>query len=233
MIIIHYVLKIAHRVPAIFVATALFLLLLGLTVSCLFSFKPLYTIGFERHGVSAATGITSEGLEEVADAFVAYFRSDDEYIEVIVDVYGAERAIFSHKEIIHMRDVKELVNGFRNFGGIALVVLMVYVLAMLYRMRSQAIPILARRLSRSALAIMIAAIVCSVLVAVAFPVLFTIFHLVSFSNDYWLLDPRQDYLVMLFTTNFFLEATGLLIGLIFLECGFLIGVSYALRLRHR
>ena len=219
-----------YRVQAIAVALGIFFVLLGCTVSCLFIFKPLYMIGFERHGVSDATGITGDGLDEVADAFVGYFTSDDEYIVVVVAVYGEDRSLFSEKETIHMRDVKELVDNLRSLSIMSLIGLIGYVIALLFRGRSGAVLILAQRLRKSAFAIVAVAVVFALLAAVAFPALFTLFHLVSFSNDYWLLDPRQDYLVMLFTPNFFLEATGLLIGLIFVECAFLICISYALQL---
>ena len=43
--------------------------------------------------------------------------------------------------------------------------------------------------------------------AIAFPWLFWIFHLVSFSNDLWLLDPRTDYLLIMFPLGFWFDAT--------------------------
>ena len=42
---------------------------------------------------------------------------------------------------------------------------------------------------------------------VGFDYLFYQFHVISFSNDLWLLDPRDNYLTRLFTEGFFLEAT--------------------------
>lgn len=43
--------------------------------------------------------------------------------------------------------------------------------------------------------------------AVAFEQLFLLFHQVSFANDFWQLDPRRDYLVMMFPEGFWLDAT--------------------------
>ena len=154
-------------------------------------------------------------------------------ITVVVDVYGVERSILSHKETVHMRDVKQLVNGFRNVGFAATIMMVAYVISLVIKMRSQAIPILTRRLRKSSLVIIITGLIFGLLVAVAFPFLFTLFHLISFSNDYWLLDPRQDYLVMLFTPNFFLEATGLLVTLILLECVVIISSTYLVRSKNQ
>jgi integral membrane protein (TIGR01906 family) len=33
------------------------------------------------------------------------------------------------------------------------------------------------------------------------------FHLISFANDLWLLDPTKDYLIMLFPQGFWFDAT--------------------------
>jgi integral membrane protein (TIGR01906 family) len=37
--------------------------------------------------------------------------------------------------------------------------------------------------------------------------LFWQFHLISFANDFWLLDPTRDYLVMLFPQGFWYDVT--------------------------
>ncbi len=41
----------------------------------------------------------------------------------------------------------------------------------------------------------------------AFDQLFLQFHLLSFANDFWLLDPTRDYLIMLFPQGFWYDAT--------------------------
>ena len=40
-----------------------------------------------------------------------------------------------------------------------------------------------------------------------FDQLFLQFHLISFTNPFWQLDPTTDYLIMLFPLGFFYEAT--------------------------
>ena len=37
--------------------------------------------------------------------------------------------------------------------------------------------------------------------------MFTQFHFLSFTNDLWMLDPRNDYLIIMFPQQFFFEAT--------------------------
>jgi integral membrane protein (TIGR01906 family) len=47
--------------------------------------------------------------------------------------------------------------------------------------------------------------------------LFYLFHIVSFSNELWLLDPTRDYLIMMFTESFFYDAAIMVIATIIAE----------------
>ena len=49
-----------------------------------------------------------------------------------------------------------------------------------------------------------------ILMVVGFQRIFILFHLVSFNNDLWILDPRRDFLIMMFPTGFFFDATMLI-----------------------
>ena len=47
----------------------------------------------------------------------------------------------------------------------------------------------------------------AVSVLVGFDSLFRKFHVLSFANDFWLLDPRTDHLVQMFPQNFWFDVT--------------------------
>ena len=55
--------------------------------------------------------------------------------------------------------------------------------------------------------------VIGVLSLFGFQRLFLFFHLVSFDNDLWILDPRRDYLIMMFPQGFFFDATLIIVVL--------------------
>jgi integral membrane protein (TIGR01906 family) len=46
-----------------------------------------------------------------------------------------------------------------------------------------------------------------IIVGIAFDFFFTLFHEILFRNDFWLLDPRRDFLVVMFPEQFWFEAT--------------------------
>ena len=45
-----------------------------------------------------------------------------------------------------------------------------------------------------------------------FDQLFYLFHIASFRNEYWMLDPSEDYLIRLFPEPFFYDAALLVFG---------------------
>jgi integral membrane protein (TIGR01906 family) len=54
---------------------------------------------------------------------------------------------------------------------------------------------------------------------------FILFHLVSFSNEYWMLDPTKDYLIRLFPEGFFYDAALFGFGAVILEALLISGVA--------
>jgi integral membrane protein (TIGR01906 family) len=63
---------------------------------------------------------------------------------------------------------------------------------------------------------------------VGFDQLFLAFHLVSFSNDLWQLDPSRDYLIAMFPEGFFLDATLWIVASTVAEAALLAAVPMAL-----
>ena len=104
-----------------------------------------------------------------------------------------------------MRDVKRLIWGVYGVGAASLLYLLVYTAVGLFRQRRDFVPALCRRsLWGSGLTVAIIAMV-GFGSAVGFDSLFRAFHEVSFSNDLWKLDPRRDYLVMMFPQGFWVR----------------------------
>jgi integral membrane protein (TIGR01906 family) len=63
---------------------------------------------------------------------------------------------------------------------------------------------------------------------------FILFHLVSFSNQYWMLDPARDYLIRLFPEGFFYDAALLGYGVVIFAALLIGGIAWGvLRLTGR
>ncbi len=167
----------------------------------------LYTYNWWRNGVPDRTGLPINELDSAADQIKDYFANDAERLDVTVNTSRGQVSLFVEREVLHMIDVKELmrlVASVSIWSGFVLVVCAM--LGFLVR-RGQLFASIARWLRWCALVwgiIVGALIVASI---IDFTWVFTQFHLLSFANDLWQLDPFRHYLLLLFPERFFLEAT--------------------------
>jgi len=166
----------------------------------------LYNYGFEKYGISQATGLSESELEKTAAGLVSYFNSDEEYISLTVIKDGQPFELFNYREIIHLKDVKGLIwlDYWVLLG--TLVYVLAYAGVCLFWRRPKYWRHLARGVvggSGITLGLMLALGLGSLF---GFNSLFWQFHVISFtSNDFWLLDPTRDYLKMLFADGYFYD----------------------------
>ncbi len=167
----------------------------------------LYQYGFEKYGVSRTTGLAEIELEKTAKGLISYFNSDEEYISLTVVKEGEPFELFNQREAVHLKDVKGLIwlDYWVLLGS--LVYTLGYTGASLFWRKRR----YWRRLAWGVvggggvtLTLMLALGLGTLL---GFDQLFLQFHLISFTNPFWQLDPATDYLIMLFPQGFFYDAT--------------------------
>jgi integral membrane protein (TIGR01906 family) len=185
----------------------------------------LYSLLFDRYNVADSTGILVDDLTGVGRQFQDYFGNDAERLEVNARVYGVKQQLLSEREVIHMKDVKQVFNftfRLQEGAGIFLLAMMLGAVT-IYRRNS--LWEISGWFQWGALISILFILVVGLISLVAFGPLFNAFHQLVFTNDFWLLDPRTDYLLMLFPFGFWRDMT-LLIGLAALTEGvalFLLG----------
>ncbi len=194
---------------AIGVAFALLLpvFLIAINVAYITNSDWLYTYNWWRNGVPDRTGLPVSELDSAADQIKDYFANDAERLDVRVKTSRGEVSLFDEREILHMIDVKDLmryVAGFSVWSGVVLLLCATLGLVISHR---NFFASMSRSLRWCALVwgLVIAAVV--VVAIIDFTWIFTQFHLLSFANDLWQLDPFRHYLLLLFPERFFLEAT--------------------------
>ena len=176
------------------------------SVSWAFNDPGVYHRGFQKYGISRTTGITDADLRQVAGDLRGYFNSRQEPLAVVTRVYGTEQAIFKPREVLHMADVKRLV----QWVYVLCLVSGVYLLATTawnLDSRRRFVPRLARRVLWGGCLTLGLVVAVGLFALTGFDSLFLKFHQVSFANDFWLLDPRTDYLLLLFPQGFWFDVT--------------------------
>ena len=187
------------------IAVPVFLVTGGLTWA--FNNIGLYEAGFEKYRIARASGITPGDLRHVALDLRGYFNSGKEPLAVRTRVFGEERDLFNDKEVHHMRDVKRLLWGVYVAFTVSAVCLLSLIAGGYFRERGGYTAKLARRLLWGGALTVGLLVLFGLVAAVGFDALFLLFHRVSFANDFWKLDPRTDYLVLLFPQGFWFDAT--------------------------
>jgi integral membrane protein (TIGR01906 family) len=179
-------------------------LLLTASVSAAVNSPWFYTYGFAKYEVSETTGLDKEQLSMAAHGLVSYFNSDTEPIDVYLVKDGEPFRLFNEREVIHLRDVKGL------FRLVYILLLGTGLYACVYFGQSlfwwrEHRPLAKGLLWGGGLTLALM-VVIGVAAAIDFNWFFRQFHLISFANDFWMLDPATDYLIMLFPQGFWFEA---------------------------
>ena len=166
----------------------------------------LYEYGFEKYAVSQTTGIAGVELEKAATGLISYFNSGEMDISITVIKDGEPFELFNQREVAHLRDVKGLIKlDYWVLLG-TLTYTLSYAGVSLFWRRERYRRQLARGIiggSGITLALML---VMGLGIVLNFDQLFLQFHLLSFTNELWQLDPARDYLIMLFPRGFWCDA---------------------------
>ncbi len=206
------------RLGAVLFALSVPVALIGTNVRYLFGAQWLYDFSINRYNVEAVAGIPRSELLRATRAIRTYLFSDDDYLRIqVADFAGQTGSLFNDREVLHMRDVQQLVQVIFRAQEVAIVVILVYAALRLVLQGRAGLRALARLTWLTMLVFVLAGAAFGVTVALDFDRLFTQFHLLSFANDLWLLDPRRDHLIQMFPFEFWVTATSILIGMTLAE----------------
>jgi integral membrane protein (TIGR01906 family) len=223
-----------HRLPllgaAVF-AIALPLFLILFNTSYITNSEWLYDYGWWRNDIANRTGLPVDQLNRGADQIKDYFNNDEEFLDLRVNYGGTEVSLYKEREILHMVDVKALMQAVFAITRWLGVVLLLLLALGLITLKQDVFPLLLRSLKWSAIGTGAFLVVFGGTAVIDFGWLFTQFHFLSFANDLWLLDPYNDYLIIMFPQQFFFEAT-LFIGLLtIIDFGLITGAARIARNR--
>ena len=178
------------------------ILLLTASIAWAFNSVWLYEYGFEKYNISRVTGLASPELNRAATGLIGYFNSDEDYINLTVIKDSAPFELFNEREVAHLRDVKGLIWLDYRFLLGTLIYVLGYAGVRLWRKDRRQ---LAWNLVYGNGLTMALMLLMGLGALLDFDRLFLQFHLISFANEFWLLDPSRDYLIMLFPQGFWYD----------------------------
>ena len=223
--------RIVQAAGCIFISLALLLGLLCGVVLAVAGNANYMSALFLRHANPAITGVDVQEYPGLAEKITAYLTDGADTFQTTLFVHGQRREAFSEKELLHMRDVRNLFFLCRSIFLISTALTVLLLALTSFRFRNL-LALLARSYIRVSLFIAAMGTVMAVWAVIDFHSLFTLFHHVFFTNDLWLLNPRQDLLLQLMPTAFFADYAAR-IGLCWLLSAALLNLAAILYLKRR
>ena len=166
-----------------------------------------YAQGQSRYAVGRTTEYSLDALRPVNRAIVDFFRSPEVSLPGALGGAGAQPDVFNEREVGHMEDVRDIVWLVGRLELIALGGALAIAAARFAAFRGKAVRWVANRALIGAAATLAVVGAMGALTLVDFGELFLTFHLLSFDNDLWQLDPRRDNLIRFFPFAFWFDAT--------------------------
>lgn len=162
-----------------------------------------YEKQYEKNGTADHIGISQKDLMSATNVVVDYLKGDIENMEIKAEVKGVTREIFDQREKDHMVDVKVLFEILEK-TFITLVILGIILIGINIAIyKKQGIRNVAKAFIPTALCFAIVVVVLGAIFIWNFNWFWTNFHLLIFTNDLWLLDPKISIMINMFPLNFF------------------------------
>ncbi|MBI4289140.1 MAG: TIGR01906 family membrane protein [Chloroflexi bacterium] len=201
--------RIAQTVALVIFIIGIPLLVFSSAVRFVVNDLRLYHNGFLKYDIPSVTGIEINELDRAARELVQYFNSDDDFVRIVLK---SGVSLYNEKEIVHLKDVKDLIQFDYRLQWIALAYVAGYAALALALRRKRALAGLGRAMTYGGGLTLALMGMLGVAMVVAFDRVFIAFHLIGFSNMLWVLDPATDRLIQMFPEGFFFDAALYLAG---------------------
>ena len=158
----------------------------------------IYDYNISAYSIEKRTSLSLEKIKEINLGIRTYFFNEKELLDI---------DIFSNKEILHMKDVKSVMNFIFDISKIFSVVfcILTFVLYSYFRVYIYKLIFYSLSLFLSILVFLGTSFL------LFFQELFIIFHQIAFNNDLWILNPNEDYLLMMYPEDFFRDVAILIL----------------------
>lgn len=209
-------------------------LVIGVILNCVNFFcfyRPFYEREYEKLATAQRMGMSQEDLEKATEALLDYLKGERQDLLVQGVVHGQERQIFNEREIAHMADVKNLYLWAMRIGNCALAVSVLFYLTAWFSHQDKK-SILSGYISGNWILFGLIAVL-GIYAALDFNNFWTNFHHVFFTNDLWLLDPREDLLIQMVPEQFFFDLVMRIVIVSAMVLAVLMFLAYWMRKRYK
>jgi integral membrane protein (TIGR01906 family) len=190
-----------------------------------------YGYSYSQYDAPEVTGVERAELDRATTEIIEYFQSTPSTVLLDIRVREGDsdelQPLFNQREVLHMHDVQYLFRWVFRAHEMIFMYLIAYITGVYLWSRERSMRRLAQQAIVGGTATVALLGVTAVAIVMGFDSLWTQFHLISFSNDLWQLDPASDRLIQMFPEAFWFDAT-LAIGVVSMLIGGVIAVGNVL-----
>lgn len=163
-----------------------------------------YQKEYEKYQVTESLYMDMEDVMEITSYMMDYLIGKEEVLSIETEVEGRTQDFFNEQDRLHMEDVKNLFLGGLKLRTVMLLLAAVLVLFLiLTKADLKKMLTGAYFAALGVFAVLIAGLLVSF--AVDFTASFTVFHEIFFTNDLWMFDPAEDYMIRMLPEGFFYD----------------------------
>lgn len=141
-------------------------------------------------------------LKNLSRELMLYISGKLQFLETNVTIDGVLTEFYSLRSKIHMADVRNLILNFRNVSFVAIAIC-IFSLFKVQKL-DDAINKLKSAYLKTLLFVGILLVALIIFASRDFDLFFTRFHETLFTNDLWLLDPNEDFIICLLPEKVFM-----------------------------
>lgn len=186
----------------------------------------IYEHSVNKYDIADVTGIGNAELIRVYQHWIDYYNYRRDSPQLVVEKLNGERIdILSEKEIIHLQDVRGLLQLDYKLQMITFIIILSAAFIFIWFRDWIFIP---KAIFWGNIIVMALSLGIALLSITNFDRLFLIFHQISFTNQFWVLDPSRDYLIMMYPSGFFYDIALFGFSLVIFESVVLAGLTFCL-----
>ncbi len=163
-----------------------------------------YEREYKKYGVTKSLRMDLDDVMDVTEYMMDYLIGKEETLSFETVVDGTYQDFFNGQDRLHMADVRNLFLGGLRLMRILLVVFLAIVLVLRLKKKAE-VPVFCKAYGIAMGISILAAVFLGVAFSVDFTKCFTIFHHLFFTNDLWLFDPAEDYMIRMLPEGFFFD----------------------------
>ena len=180
-----------------------FMLFFAFYLVCFIDKDGLYKIIVENKTYNNLPFTLSDfDLKNLSRELMQYISGRLQFLETKVTINEVLTDFYSLRSKIHMADVRNLIINYRNVTFVSIIVCIIS----LFKLRNIDEPIknLKQAYLKTLALVAILLIALIIFASSNFDVFFTKFHETLFTNDLWLLDPSEDFIICLLPEKVFM-----------------------------